>query len=197
MAFVLCVAGLTACSSIALVPAGEHRLAGGLTVHSAIAWNRPPSRLLKEGSGEVWTGDGLMVDALILISGVENGRPIFHAPSRQVKERKVPVFRSGMLPGELAELIQATFANRLGVTLFEIERLAPYRFAGASGFEMEFQMTMADDVLRRGLAAGAVIDGRLYLVIFEAPDLYYFARYRTEVERLIASARAETSSAGP
>ncbi len=178
-----------ACGSIALVPSGEHRIAGLMTVRTDIAWNRPPTRLLRDGTGEVWTADGLVVDTLVLIAGLEDGRPIFRTASRLVKERKVPVFRARMLPGEIAELVEASFASRMGVTLFAVERLVPYEFAGAPGFEMTFRMTMADEVERRGIAAGAVVGARLYLVVFEAPSLHYFDRYRAEVERLIASAR--------
>ena len=39
------------------------------------------------------------------------------------------------------------------------------------------------------LGAGAVVDGKLYLILFSAPRLHYFAATRPTVERLIASAR--------
>ena len=42
---------------------------------------------------------------------------------------------------------------------------------------------------RKGVATGAIIGGRLFLISYEAPALFYFARDLPEYERLIASAK--------
>jgi hypothetical protein len=47
----------------------------------------------------------------------------------------------------------------------------------------------ADEVDLRGFGYGAVRDGRLTLIVFEAPKTHYFGKLAPRVEAVVASAR--------
>jgi hypothetical protein len=43
--------------------------------------------------------------------------------------------------------------------------------------------------VRRGLAAGTIVDGKLHLITYTAPALFFFDRDSPKIEAIIASAR--------
>jgi len=155
-----------------------------ITVASDGAWNRldlPDSGR----ASEVWTSDGLSLDVMTFIVGIKDGEPLVQ-PAVGAK-RTPPAFRSTMIANEIVELYEAS-AIQDGST-FKMEHLAPAQFAGANGFRFEFSMTRKrDDVTLRGFGQGAVIKGRLYLIVFRAPRLHYYAKHLPRAEATVRSA---------
>lgn len=174
---------LSSCFAMVRVGPGTVTVKEVMTVNSDGGWNRLD--LPGGGPGEVWTSDGLTLDVLTFYVGIKEGEPL--APAPMGSKRKPPVFRATMLPNEIVELYEA-MATQDGST-FKLERLAPTAFAGAQGFRFEFSTTRKrDDLSLRGLAHGAVVKGRLYLIAFRAPLIHYYAKHLPRVEATVRSA---------
>ena len=161
-------------------------MAGSFWVRPAHAWNSlKPKGFYGRKRVALWTADGESLDFVAWISGMYSGSVLFQLPHKLIKKREVPVFRSSMLIPEVAEFIKASYARALGVTVFDILSLKPRNFGGYPGFVMEFRTVLHDEVPRRGLAAGAVVNGRLYLMLYQAAELHYYDRYRPDVLNML------------
>lgn len=181
---------LAGCGAGALVRPMTPRVVadGTLVVTPASAWNRvASSALFSRRPYEVWTKDGLSLNDLSYLGGLKDNQTLFRDVER--RDRPLPRFRSTMLPQEVAEFFESSYRIAGGSPLFTITSVAPATFAGRPGFRFTYDFTLYDDVKRKGVATGAIIDGRLFLISYEAPALFYFARDLAEYERLIASAR--------
>jgi len=155
-----------------------------LIVTSDGGWNRidPPGI----GRDETWTSNGIGLDALTFYVGIRNGESLIAFQGGSL--RRPPTFRGAMLPTEIVELYEET-VTRDGST-FRLERLTPAPFAGAQGFRFEFTIVRkGDDVTLRGFAHGAVVKDRLYLVVFRAPRIHYYARHLPRAEAVARSAQ--------
>lgn len=152
----------------------------------AVIWNKVPSINTPYVNGEVWTASGLPLDTVIFVSNLNDGIAIYK-PARN-SNTEYPVFKADMLPNELAELVISSISIQTGAATVDIDQLLPRLFAGADGFDMTYQRTGQDEVKRRGRVAGAVVDGKLHLIMYEAARLYYFDQYAQQAERLIESA---------
>jgi hypothetical protein len=65
----------------------------------------------------------------------------------------------------------------------------PRTFAGHPGFQFDYDHLGGDELDRRGRAVGAIVNGRLYMALFDAAKLHYFGAGIGEFERLVESAR--------
>lgn len=174
---------LSGCVAMVKTGPGAVTVKDGLTVTSDGNWNRLD--LPRAGNDEIWTSDGLPLDTLIFYVGMREGEALVVPPAGTT--RKPPAFRASMGPNEIVELYETSITQD-GST-FKLDRLAPAPFAGASGFRFEFTMVRkSDDVTLRGVAQGAVVKGRLYLVAFRATRAHYFAKHLPRAEALMRSA---------
>lgn len=90
---------------------------------------------------------------------------------------------------ELQELIGTTVSRALaGGIAVEMLSLIPATFMGAPGFETEFSYPTPNGLNMRGYASGANIGGKLYLMIFIAPQMHYYEKDMAEVRAIAASA---------
>lgn len=174
---------LASCFAMVRVGPGTVTVRDALSVTSDGGWNRID--LPGRAAGESWTSDGLTLDLLTFFVGLKEGEPL--APAPRGSARKPALFRASMLANEIVELFEEA-ATQDGST-FKLERLAPAPFAGAQGFRFEFSMLRkSDDVALRGIAWGAVVKERLYLVAFRAPRLHFFAKHAPRAEATARSA---------
>jgi hypothetical protein len=184
----LAAIALTACATFELVPASSRvALGNGLSVQPGQAWNHVAS--VKEPNVVLWTMDGSLLDVLGFVPGLENNGSILKTPSGK---EPMPVFRSGMGAVEVMELFEATLArsSATGSIIVKTSNLRPAQFAGRPGFRFDFTfVNQTDDVERRGVAAGALYNNRLYLIFFHGAKLYYFGKDSPEVESIISSAQ--------
>lgn len=157
----------------------------------AVLWNKVPSISVPQVNGEVWTASGVTLDTVMFISNLEDGQRIYKAQRNSNTE--FPAFKSDMLPNELVELITSSISIQTGAATIETLSLAPRAFAGAPGFDLIYQRTGQDEITRRGRAAGAVINEKFHLIVFEAARLYYFDQYAAQAEQLINSATHDGS----
>ena len=163
---------LAGCASMAQVEPGEFTIAGALTVRSDGRWNRVEPPRSEADATAVWTAEGVTLDMLLFYVGIAEG------------ERG---FRAAMLPHEVVELYESWVAE--DGSSFRLERLAPAQLGGTPGFVFEHKTTTRSGLALRGLAYGAVVERRLYLISYTAPDSHLYAKHLPAVQALAASAR--------
>jgi hypothetical protein len=178
---------VTGCAPYALVEPKRIAIDNGLTVEPQIAWTRPnPDSIQKRGPTQAWTVDGFALDEVLFYPGIADGQPL----ARQVDgQEKLPVFKKDLTAPEIMDLLEATVRRANQTTLTETHNLRPADFGGVPGFRFEMNVVLKDELPRKAIAAGAVSDGKLYMIVYQAPRLYYFDKYADVVERIIASAQ--------
>jgi hypothetical protein len=179
MRFIFLLLLLAGCSSMERVEPGTFTIGEALTVSADGRWNRvEPAR----DGAETWTADGMTLDRLAFYVGVAEGETLGAAPSA-----KAPRWRSSMSPHDVVELYEALVTQE--GSAFRLERLAPAQFGGRQGFLFEHTTVPREGPALGGLAYGAVVGGRLYLVSYTAPKGYLYSRHLSQVQAIAASAR--------
>lgn len=165
----------------------ESELPGGLRVRGEAGWNRLDTH--PTGTWNVrWTVNGDPLDRLWFFAGVPAGQPLVKV--RGEVPKGAAVFKEGMQAEDVAELFESFLSA--GGSTFHRDRLAPHPFAGGDGFRFDYTLIRkADDVTLKGAAFGAVRGGRLYLIVFQAPRIHYFAALLPRAEAVVKSARIE------
>ena len=136
---------------------------------------------------EDWTLNGPLLDGITFVSGMPSGRYLVRQSRRE--ERQVPKFRSDMTAPEIASMLESAWRVRGGVVDFRTLGLAPRTFMGAPGFQFDYEHLDTDELWRKGRAVGAVIDGRLYLIMYDAARSHYYASAINDFEAITNSAR--------
>ena len=178
---------LAGCAQMVKVDSGQVTVKEALQLTTASAWNRFELRFplsVAPGASEVWTQEGITLDALAFFVGVAQGETL----GRAIGRKKLPDFRGTMTPGEIVELYEQMVTQ--DGSAFALQRVAPGRFGGQPGFRFEHTIIRkSDSVLLKGVAHGAVVKDKLYLVAFTAPAIHYYDRYAPQVESMLASSR--------
>ncbi len=187
----LILASLASCTqllSYGLMPPGTHQI-GNLTVENPESWNRASNAAPFGWRGtEVWSQDGILLDRLIVVPQVPDGKPIFKALN---KTDRLPVFAAAMLPNEIMELIEASLPHALGVSGSTVvtSLVRPQHYGEDPGILMEVSGSIEGATDYSGLI-GAFVGGKeLYLLIHVAAEPYYATKHRSRAEALIKSAR--------
>jgi hypothetical protein len=60
---------------------------------------------------------------------------------------------------------------------------------GYPGFQWDFEHLDSDELWRKGRAVGAVINGRLYVMMLDAARMHYYPETIRDFEAMAASAR--------
>jgi len=203
MKLALCVAALplAACSSLG----GEdgyglgdyllvrvHRVNvgdGGMSVVAPRPWNERRRSILFDDVREVedWTLDGPILDGISFVSGMKSGRYLIR--QRKSADQQVPKFRSDMTPPEIAAMLESLYRVRGGAVEFRTLSLQPRPFLGANGFQLDYEHLDSDELWRKGRVVGAVIDGRLYLILLDAARSHYYNASLPDFEAIVASAQ--------
>ena len=172
-----------------LVRAKEVRVGNGsVAVTPPRDWNKQSTTLFDDISTvEDWTQNGPYLDTISFVTGMKDGKAVVRQRSRE--DRQVPKFRSNMTAPEVASMIESLFRVRGGTVDFKTTSLAPRMFLGANGFQYDFEHLDSDEVRRQGRAVGAIIDGRLYLVLLDATRSHYFGASLPDFEAIVKSAR--------
>ncbi|MEQ9661271.1 MAG: hypothetical protein RLN87_01840 [Parasphingopyxis sp.] len=178
-----------------IAPAGEPLQVGNsnLVVTAPNAWNRAGTLTGPGKNAELWTLDGPRLNEITFYGGIADGETLFRETDR--RERPLPRFRAAMLPPEIAALFESSYRVASGTALFVMGAMAPADFAGQQGFRFDYDYTLRGEEIRReGRATGAVIDGRLYMITFEAPEIHYFENGLADYEAIVTSARIAPDS---
>jgi hypothetical protein len=151
-------------------------------------WNRISASLFQDiADVEDWTQNGVYLDGISFVTGLKDGKALVR--QRRRDDRQVPKFRSNMTPPEIAAMIESLFRVRGGAVDFKTTSLTPRVFLGTSGFQFDYEHLDSDEVWRRGRAVGAVVDGKLYLILFDAARSHYYNASLPDFEAIVNSAR--------
>lgn len=151
-------------------------------------WNKISARVFTDvRTVEDWTQNGPYLDGISFVTGLKDGKALVY--QRRRDDRQVPKFRSNMTPPEIAAIIESLFRVRGGAVEFKTTSLAPRPFLGAGGFQLDYEHLDSDEVQRKGRAVGAVIDGKLYLILFDAARSHYYNALLPDFEVIVNSAR--------
>ena len=151
-------------------------------------WNRQRRLFLSDVRWvEDWTLNGPLLDNLTFVSGLPHGRYLVHTDTRDAQQ--IPRFHSDMTAPEIQALLESAYRVRGGAVDFRTTSLRPRQFLGYPGFQLDFEHLDGDEVWRRGSAVGAVIGGRLYLILFDAARSHYYDNALPDFEAIVQSAR--------
>jgi len=178
---------VAACEPYKTVEAGARPIGDGMIVSKTKPWVQIIRPYAPDGPDQVWTLDGIGLNALLLYGGTEDGEVLLKVKGDD--KIQPPKFTRSMEGLELQELIGTTVSRVLaGGIAVEMLSLAPATFMGAPGFETEFSYPTPNGLNMRGYASGANIGGELYLMIFVAPQMHYYEKDVAEVRAIAASA---------
>lgn len=136
---------------------------------------------------EDWTLNGPYLDSMSFVTGLKGGRYIIRQNKRDAQQ--VPKFRSDMTAPEVTAMLESFYRVKAGTIDLKTLSLKPRTLMGYPGFQWDYDHLDQDEVWRRGRAVGAVIGGRLYLVLFDAARMHYFDNAAADFEAVVNSAR--------
>jgi hypothetical protein len=179
--------GVGACSRFGLVSTERVEIAGAYSVQPGIEWNYLIGRDI-----ELWTVDGMKLQNLFFVSGIEDGDTLLvDKPELDfVNESKIPEYKEGFSLLDIREWIEASYAQA-EVARMETHDFRPVGFGSKKGFRFEFSFTNEDGLSQKGFVVGATIDEELHLIIFTAAALQFYDKFAPEAERIIRSIRIE------
>lgn len=151
-------------------------------------WNKIAGSLFVDiHAVEDWTQNGPYLDGISFVTGLKDGKALVY--QRRRDDRQVPKFRSDMTAPEIAAMIESLFRVRAGAVDFKTVALTPRQFMGTNGFQFDYEHLDGDEVRRKGRAVAAVINGRLYMILFDAARSHYYNALLPDFEALVNSAR--------
>ena len=199
----LVMASLTACGGVGSSPdMGVYQLVrarptsvgnGGMEVTPPRPWNRQRRYFFFDSIRwvEDWTLNGPYLDGITFVSGMPGGEYLVR--QRKSDDRQVPKFRADMTAPELTAMLESAYRVRGGAVEFRMLSLEPRQFMGYPGFQFDFEHLDSDELWRKGRAVGAVIDGRLYLILYDATRSHYYGNALPDFEAMVSSARIRSS----
>jgi hypothetical protein len=148
------------------------------------AWSRWSFR--PSSKGEIWTIDGLGLNELTFFSKVLPNETLYNETDGA--NMPLPKFRKDMLPADLPEFFETSNRIILQSALFKIDQAEPAKLSGHDAVRFRYSYTSdADGLARAGECVAANVDGRLYLVNFVAPKIFYFERDVAKFREIVAS----------
>lgn len=155
-----------------------------LTVTPSRDWNQLRTRIGKKT--ETWTLDGAVLNDVTFFGGIEPGNPLVR--ERNKKREPLPKFTRTTLLAEVPELLERTYRAYKHSGSFQVTAVEPIRFLENDAVLFSFEFADEDQLTRRGEARAAIINGKLYMMTFEAPRLNYFGKLIADFRQLADSA---------
>ena len=176
-------------SDYGLVRAKRVRVGDGqMSVVAPQPYNRHRRVLFSDVNDvEDWTLNGPILDGISFVSAMKNNRELIR--QRQTANQQVPRFRSDMTPPEITAMLESLYRVKGGAVDLKTLSLQPRPFLGANGFQWDYEHLDQDELWRRGRAVGAVIDGKLYLILLDAARSHYYDAELPDFEAIVASAQ--------
>jgi hypothetical protein len=118
---------------------------------------------------------------LYLVGDLPAGESMVAAPSRR---QDAVVYRSDLSRTELVEFVSANL-SALGFVRIEPRNIRSAVLGGANGVRFDARMQTTAGLDYSVMALAAQSDGRLRLILFTAPDEFYFQRLSPEIDRML------------
>jgi hypothetical protein len=190
-AFVLFLAG----AAVAGCASSEYRAAGPgvigvskMRVTLGEGWRRVPGTEVPEklSTSRFVSRDGLESDRLMMIGSVGNGDTIF----RDSVVSGLPAFDATMSPEAIADLVAASLQAALwgGIADVRASNVVERGFTGIPGFQFDLAVEVPGEQNHLGIAAGFVVEDRLFVNIFVAAAPGAFERHREVAQAVLDSA---------
>lgn len=161
---------------------------GSMRITPPREWNRQHGQLFVDiREVEDWTLNGPLLDGISFVTGLKSQDMLVRQNRRD--DRQVPKYRGNMTAPEVAAMLESLFRVRGGTVDFKMLGLAPRSFLGQPGYQFDFEHLDGDEVWRKGRAVGATVDGRLYLILFDAARSHYYSAALPDFEAMATSAR--------
>jgi hypothetical protein len=158
-------------------------------VRAGSGWNRAATTFTPyaRSGTETWTKDGMLLDRLVLSPAIPDGQPIIISRNRAAA---LPVFRSGMLPNEIEELVESSVVKLFGEgrAVVSTANLRPHRYGEIAGIRFDIDVTVTDSPPYRGTVGAFIATDRLYLVYFLGAMPHYYHKHIEEASAVIGSA---------
>jgi hypothetical protein len=176
----------TACATVTSAPAGAFKVGEGYQVMLGREWS-DVSQIMngRPKNVRLLSVDGPMLNRLYLSDGLAPGEFLVRPTA---KEKPTPTYHKGMAPTELVEFV-ADSVSALDYQRVETTGLRPMKLAGADGLRFDIKAKTREGLEISGAAAVADIGGKLYVVLYLAPQEHYFQATLPEVEAVMTSAR--------
>lgn len=134
-----------------------------------------------------WRRAGLTRQALIL---TRDGFPLqVIRIARDPFDKELPFTKRklarDMLPQEAAEILIDNFRSNPGISNVQILENVPSNVGGRAGFKLVYAFQAKNNLMKRAIYYGAMVDQWHYSLYFEAPSQHYFARDRTVFEQIV------------
>lgn len=171
---------LAGCGTLSVPGKERVTIGNAYSIEPQIEWSRAT-----EGNREIWTADGLMLQAIHFVKGVRKGGALI-ASGREQAAEDWPRFDPQMTPNEVEEFVVDSL-SRLGLMQLQPHNLRPQAFGKVQGFRFDFDFLYPDGLEGQGLAVGAVIGNKLQLILYLGARQHYYPAYLDEVEAIIRS----------
>ncbi|WP_310468425.1 hypothetical protein [Sphingomonas sp.] len=161
---------------------------GSMAVTPPRPWNRARRVFFDDVRWvEDWTLNGPYLDGITFVAGLPNDKYLIR--QRRSEERQVPRFRSDMTVPEITALLESAWRVRGGAIDFRTLALTPRPFLGTGGFQFDYEHLDTDELWRKGRAVGAIVNGRLYLIMYDGARSHYYNAALGDFEAIANSAR--------
>jgi hypothetical protein len=169
-----------------LMPARQPADLTGMQVTPQQDWNQASARPGKQG--RAWTRDGMGLNGLEFFAAVPGGQPLYRERSK--KNNPMPKFESTMLLPELADFFERSFRVQNELSDFSVIDSVPQTFGGHQGLRVRYRYTFPnDELVRLGEVRLAVVNKKLYVANYYAPELHYFPSGLAEAQAIMDGAR--------
>lgn len=184
---VLALLAIAAPASAKWTEVGANRtvVAGSaLSVMAGPGWNRWSKKPIRKE--ELWSFDGPLLNRIEFFGGIASGEALARETNK--KREPLPKFAASMKAAEIADLVERTLRVTEHAPDFMFETVEPMAFAGKPGFRFRYRYT-SGELIRRGEARGGIVAGKLYMIAYSAPALYYFDAHLPRAAAIMESAR--------
>ena len=159
-----------------------------LVVFPPREWNKQRPRIFDDiGDVEDWTLNGPYLDGMTFVSGLANGKYLIR--QSRFEDRQVPKFRADMSAPEITSMIESLYRVRGGAVDVRTLSLQPRTFLAHNGFQWDYEHLDGDELWRKGRVVGSVVNGKLYMIMFDATRSHYYGNGLPDFEAVVASAR--------
>lgn len=181
---------LSACQGFqAIKPDAPIVVANRISVSPQVMWAKPTGSGISDA---VWTIDGFGLNELHFLLAKKPGDRLFNI--RGDAKSDFPVVKKGMLPNDAMDLVVNSL-TRLGNNQVRPSGLTPAAFGQPNaGFRFNLNYVNADGLEMRGVVLGAQRNDTVDVLLFIAPDEFYFEKLRDTVDRLFLSVQPVAQS---
>jgi hypothetical protein len=167
-----------------LAPAGDF-VAGSYTVPLKQDWTSMDIKTGKGKPAKLLTMDGTMLNAVYLISDLEEGDSLL---KERKKENPVPKFSADFSDLEMIEFLTDNLERGQGFLNVETTNVEPSEFKGEDAVQFEFSAVNADGLKLHGKSLLGMKDDKLNIILYYAPAIYYYDKLEADVNAMFEAA---------